>query len=57
MYHQPHTGRLDIIHHDIAHADPGVVEQTQQEQQGECAHKLAGKQLRPEVVIQPGLNQ
>src|SRR5450756_1721798 len=39
MDDQPHTGRLDVIHHDVAYADPRVIEQAQQKQQAERAHR------------------
>src|SRR6266702_3540944 len=41
---QAHTGVLDVIHPDIAHADPGVDQHARDEEEGREAHPSLGEQ-------------
>src|SRR5256885_2043860 len=52
---QAHAGVLDVIHPDIAHADPGVDQHARDEEEGREAHPPLGEQrLPPRVTHRPG---
>src|SRR5712671_3222379 len=52
---QAHAGVLDVIHPDIAHADPGVDQHARDEEEGREAHPSLGEQRLPtRVTHRPG---
>src|SRR4051812_2263851 len=47
---QAHPDRLDVVHQDVAHADPHVPEQARDHGEGEDLHPLGGEDAGPLVV-------
>src|SRR5574337_920800 len=50
LQRQPHARRLDVVHPDVANADPGVDRQRDDDHQGQQLHPLRGEDARPLVV-------
>ncbi|CAM2196681.1 protein of unknown function [Paraburkholderia kururiensis] len=50
LQHQPHANRLDVVHPDVAHADPGVIKEREQRDEGGELHPLRGEDRGPAVV-------
>jgi hypothetical protein len=44
---QTQAVRLDVVHPDVPHADPGVVEQADEEQEGQELHEAVGENAAP----------
>src|SRR6185503_1292750 len=47
LQRETHTGGLHVIHPDVAHADPGVIEQREQRDEGRELHPLRGEDRCP----------
>src|SRR6478735_1309575 len=50
LQRQPHPDRLDVVHQDVAHADPHVPEQAHDDGEGEHLHPLGREDAGPLVV-------
>jgi hypothetical protein len=50
VQHQAHASGLDVIHPDVAHADPHVVGQGQEDGEGQGLHPLLGEDAGPALV-------
>src|SRR5678810_1277098 len=49
--------RLDVVHPDVAHADPDVIEQGDDGDEGEHLHPLRREDRRPAVVVELAAEQ
>src|ERR1700761_6358125 len=50
LQQKPRANGLDVVHPDVANADPGVIEQRQQRDEGSELQPLRGEDRRPAVV-------
>src|SRR5437764_1669290 len=51
LQRQPQRGRLDVVHPDVTHADPGMPEEREPEKQRRHPEGGVGEQRLPQIVI------